>query len=71
MKNEKHDHENLLNYYAFYRYGKMKDQFGWPDDTEEITNATVGMVSGQSPVTNVDDSSSSSVSQPVAGPLDK
>lgn len=49
----------------------MKDQFGWPDDTEEITNASVGMVSGQSPVTNVDDSSSSSVSQPVAGPLDK
>lgn len=54
-----------------YRYGKMKDQFGWPDDTEEITNAAVGMVSGQSPVTNVEDTSSTNISQPVAGPLDK
>lgn len=51
----------------------MKDQFGWPEDTEEIANASVGGAAGttQSSLSNMDDMSNSSVSQPVAGPLDK
>lgn len=57
----------------FYRYGKMKDQFGWPEDTEEIANSAAAGGSGgaQSSLSNMEDMSSSTVSQPVAGPLDK
>lgn len=50
----------------------MKDQFGWPEDTEEIANAGVATSSGVgSALSNVEDISNSAISQPVAGPLDK
>ena len=51
----------------------MKDQFGWPEDTEEIANAGVGAstTAGSSALSNVEDMSNSAISQPVAGPLDK
>ena len=51
----------------------MKDQFGWPEDTEEIANAGVGTSAGagSSVLSNVEDISNSAMSQPVAGPLDK
>lgn len=53
-------------------YGKMKDQFGWPEDTEEITSAAVGSTGANaSQLGTGDDMSSASMSQPVAGPLDK
>ncbi len=59
-------------FFTPFSYGKMKDQFGWPDDTEEISSAAVASTSlGQSATANVDDGLSSTVSQPVAGPLDK
>jgi len=49
----------------------MKDQFGWPEDTEEIANVGTSAGAGSSALSNVEDVSNSAISQPVAGPLDK
>lgn len=68
------DPESITMVDSIKVYGKMKDQFGWPEDNEEITNATAGVsavVGTSSQTTNLEDLTGSVVSHPVAGPLDK